>query len=187
MMKKLIKFSALSFVISAALITHSQKAFAVSPANPADIEKYLIKSPYMDFQVTINRAMIVNSIKSEYELNEIQRACLGSIEGNPNYLEVLEPYFKGILTEEEIKEADDFFATSAGQKFAEVLLRQAGAENLPPFIPPTAEEKEEIVKATTKPFFVKTKADTDAMSEEDAIKFTLPLYEKEIARCKISS
>lgn len=186
-MKKLTKFFALSFVLSSTLITHSQNAIAVSPANPTDIEKLLIKSPYMNFQVNVNRTMIVNSLKAEYELSEEQNVCLSSIEGNPNYMEVLEPYFKGILTEEEIKEADDFFSTGAGQKFTEILLRQAGAENLPPFIEPTTEEKSEIAKAITKPFFVKVKAKSDAMSEQDAINFALPLYEKETARCKISS
>lgn len=155
-------------------------------AMPADVDKLIIKSPYMDFQVNANRAMVVADIKSEFQLSPEQNACLLSLEGNPNYLLVLEPYFKGILNDDEIKEADEFFASDAGRKFSEMMLNQMGAENLPPFIEPTDSEKAEIAKALLKPFFVKVKAKTDAMSEEEAVNFMIPMVQKEMERCKIS-
>lgn len=168
--------------------TQASSAVAASTAQamPNDIEKLLIKSPYMDFQVNANRAMIVGMIKAEKQLSPEQNACLLSLEGNPNYLAVLEPYFKGILSADEIQEADAFFASDAGRKFAEMLLKQAGAEHLPPFVEPTAAEKAEITKALLKPFIVKVKAKTDAMSEQDAIEFTKPLQQSEMNRCKIA-
>ena len=153
---------------------------------PADIEKLIIQSPYMDFQVNANRALVVADIKSEFQLTPEQNACLLSLEGNPNYLATLEPYFKGILSDDEIKEADEFFASDAGRKFSEMMLKQMGAENLPPFVEPTDSEKAEIAKALLKPFFAKVKAKTDAMSEEEAMNFMLPMVQKEMERCKIA-
>lgn len=155
-------------------------------AMPAEIDKLIIQSPYMDFQVNANRALVVADIKSEFQLTPEQNACLLSLEGNPNYLATLEPYFKGILSDDEIKEADEFFASDAGRKFSEMMLKQMGAENLPPFIEPTDSEKAEIAKALLKPFFVKVKAKTDTMSEEEAINFMVPMVQKEMERCKIS-
>lgn len=155
-------------------------------AMPADVDKLIIKSPYMDFQVNANRAIVVADIKSEFQLSPEQNACLLSLEGNPTYPEILEPYFKGILSDDEIKEADEFFASDAGRKFSEMMLKQMGAENLPPFIEPTNSEKAEIAKALLKPFFVKVKAKTDAMSEEEAVNFMIPMVQKEMERCKIS-
>lgn len=158
-----------------------------STNNPTstDVEKQLIKSPYMDFQVSANRAMLVADLKAEHKLTPEQQACLLSLEGNTSYLAVLEPYFKGILNDDEIKEADTFFATDAGRKFTEIMLRQMGAENLPPFVEPTEQEKAEIAQALLKPFFVKVKAKTDAMTDEQVAEFASPIYKKEMARCKI--
>ena len=155
-------------------------------AMPTDIDKLIIKSPYMDFQVNANRALVVADIKSEFQLSPEQNACLLSLEGNPTYLEILEPYFKGILSDDEIKEADEFFASDAGRKFSEMMLKQMGAENLPPFVEPTNSEKAEIAKALLKPFFVKVKAKTDALSEEKALNFMVPMVQKEMERCKVS-
>lgn len=153
---------------------------------PADIEKLIIQSPYMEFSVQSNRVFVVNHIKSESQLTPEQNACLLSLEGNPNYLEILEPYVKGILSDDDIKEADEFFASDAGRKFAEMMLKQMGAENLPPFVEPTDSEKAEIAKALLKPFFVKMKAKTDAMSEQEALDFMMSIVDKEKARCQIS-
>lgn len=155
-------------------------------AMPADVDKLIIKSPYMEFSVQSNRVFVVNHIKSETQLSPEQNACLLSLEGNPNYLAILEPYVKGILTDNDIKEADEFFTSDAGRKFAEMMLKQMGAENLPPFVELTDSEKAEIAKALLKPFFVKVKAKTDAMSEEEAMNFMLPMVQKEMERCKIS-
>lgn len=152
----------------------------------AEIDKLIIKSPYMDFVVNTNRAVIIKDIKSEFQVTPEQNVCLHSLEGNPNYLATLEPYVKGILNDAEIKEADAFFATDAGRKFSEMMLKQIGAENLPPFIEPTAEEKAEIAKAFLKAFFVKMKAKQDAMSEQEAIDFVMTMMKKEMERCKIS-
>lgn len=174
-----------SLLITAALAT-LLSLNAYSNNQSADLEKLIIKSPYMDFQVNANRAMIVAGIKSEFQVTPEQNACLLSLEGNPSYLETLEPYFKGILSDQEIKEADEFFASDAGRKFGEIMLKQMGAENLPPFITPTADEKAQIAKAMSKPFFVKVKAKTDAMSEEEAINFAVPMMQKEVNRCKIN-
>ncbi|STZ55687.1 Uncharacterised protein [Moraxella lacunata] len=153
---------------------------------PAGIEKLIIQSPYMEFSVQSNRVFVVNHIKSESQLTPEQNACLLSLEGNPNYLEILEPYVKGILSDDDIKEADEFFASDAGRKFAEMMLKQMGAENLPPFVEPTDSEKAEIAKALLKPFFVKMKAKTDAMSEQEALDFMMSIVDKEKARCQIS-
>lgn len=155
-------------------------------AMPAEIDKLIIKSPYMEFSVQSNRAFVINHIKSETQLSPEQNACLLSLEGNPNYLAILEPYVKGILTDNDIKEADEFFASDAGRKFGEMMLNQLGAENLPPFIEPTDSEKAEIAKAMLTPSFVKMRAKTDAMSEEEAINFMLPMVQKEMERCKIA-
>lgn len=155
-------------------------------AMPADIEKLIIQSPYMEFSVQSNRVFVVNHIKSESQLTLEQNACLLSLEGNPNYLAILEPYVKGILTDNDIKEADEFFASDAGRKLSDMILNQMGAENLPPFVEPTDSEKAEIAKALLKPFFVKMKAKMDAMSEEEAMNFMLPMVQKEMERCKIS-
>lgn len=159
---------------------------ASAPTTANDIEKLMIQSPYMDFVVNSNRAVIIKDIKSEFQVTPEQNACLHSLEGNPNYLATLEPYVKGILNDAEIKEADAFFATDAGRKFSEMMLKQMGAENLPPFIEPTAEEKAEIAKAFLKAFFVKMKAKQDAMSEQEAIDFVMTMMKKEMERCKIS-
>lgn len=134
-----------------------------------------------------NRVVIVKDIKSEFQVTPEQNACLHSLEGNPNYLATLEPYVKGILNDAEIKEADAFFATDAGRKFSEMMLKQMGAENLPPFIEPTAEEKAEITKALLKAFVLKMKAKQDAMSEQEAIDFISVMMKKEMERCKISN
>ncbi|MDO4427869.1 MAG: hypothetical protein Q4B88_07040, partial [Moraxella sp.] len=91
-------------------------------AMPAEIDKLIIQSPYMDFMVNANRASVVKDIKSEFQLSPEQNACLLSLEGNPNYLETLEPYVKGILSDDDIKEADEFFASDAGRKFAQMML-----------------------------------------------------------------
>ncbi|OOS07845.1 hypothetical protein SAMN02745664_10110 [Moraxella cuniculi DSM 21768] len=155
-------------------------------AMPAEIDKLIIQSPYMEFSVQSNRTFVVNHIKSESQLTPEQNACLLSLEGNPNYLEILEPYVKGILSDDEIKEADEFFASDAGRKFAEMMLNQMGAENLPPFVEPTDSEKAEIAKAMLKPFFVKMQAKQDAMSEQEALDFIALMVNKEKARCQIS-
>lgn len=155
-------------------------------AMPADVDKLIIQSPYMEFSVQSNRAFVINHIKSETQLSPEQNACLLSLEGNRNYLAILEPYVKGILTDNDIKEADEFFASDAGRKFAEMMLKQMGAENLPPFVEPTDSEKAEIAKALLKPFFVKMKAKTDAMSEQEALDFMMSIVDKEKARCQIS-
>lgn len=178
------KFSHITTATLAALL--SLTAYGNENNQSADIEKLLIKSPYMDFQVNAHRAVIVADIKSEFEVSPEQNACLYSLEGNPSYLETLEPYFKGILSDDEIKEADEFFASDAGRKFGEIMLKQIGAENLPPFIAPTAEEKTQIAKAMSKPFFVKVKAKTDAMSEDDMVEFLVPMLQKEVIRCRIN-
>lgn len=99
-----------------------------------------------------NRVVIVKDIKSEFQVTLEQNACLHSLEGNPNYLATLEPYVKGILNDADIKEADAFFATDAGRKFSEMMLKQMGAENLPPFVEPTAEEKRKLPKHYRKHF-----------------------------------
>lgn len=156
------------------------------PAMPADIEKLIIQSPYMDFVVNSNRAIVISEIKSEFELTPEQTACLQGLESNTTYLETLDPFVKSVLNEEEIKEADEFFASDAGRKFGEMMLKQFGATNLPPSTEPTASEKAEIAKALLKPFFVKIKAKNDAMSEQEALDFTLPMMKKEMARCGIS-
>ncbi|WFF39007.1 hypothetical protein LU290_01895 [Moraxella nasibovis] len=155
-------------------------------AMPAEIDKLIIQSPYMDFQVNANRALVVTDIKSEFQLTPEQNACLLSLGGNPTYLATLEPYFKGILSDDEIKEADEFFASDAGRKFSEMMLNQMGVENLPPFVEPTDSEKAEITKALLKPFFVKMKAKTDAMSEQEALDFMMSIVDKEKAHCQIS-
>lgn len=155
-------------------------------AMPADVDKLIIQSPYMEFSVQSNRAFVINHIKSETQLSPEQNACLLSLEGNRNYLAILEPYVKGILTDNDIKEADEFFASDTGRKFAEMMLKQMGAENLPPFVEPTDSEKAEIAKALLKPFFVKMKAKTDAMSEQEALDFMMSIVDKEKARCQIS-
>lgn len=149
-------------------------------------DKLTIKSPYMDFQVTANRAMVVADIGTQFQLTPEQSACLQSSEGNANYLESLEPFFKGVLNADEIKEADEFFGSDAGRKFSDMMLGQMGVENLPPFVEPTDDEKMQITKAMLKPFFVKVKTKTDAMSEEEAVNFMMPMMQKEMARCQIS-
>lgn len=155
-------------------------------AMPAEIDKLIIQSPYMEFSVQSNRVFVVNHIKSESQLTPEQNACLLSLEGNPNYLEILEPYVKGILSDDEIKEADEFFASDAGRKLSDVILHQLGAENLPPLSEPTAEEKTQIATAMLKPFFVKMQAKQDAMSEQEALDFIALMVNKEKARCKIA-
>lgn len=164
----------------------TEQSSAGATAMPGDIDKLIIKSPYMDFVVNSNRAVLVKDIKSEFQLTPEQHACLLSLEGNPSYLTTLEPYVNGILSGDDIKEADEFFASDAGRKLGEAMLQQLGAENLPPLTEPTAEEKAEIAKAMLKPFFVKMKAKQDAMSEEEAVNFMVPMVQKEMERCKVS-
>lgn len=151
-----------------------------TPANPA------ILSPYLDFQVTANRGIVSNLLAEQYpNLTDVQKACIASTDGNTNYVSVLEPYFKGILTDAEIKEADEFLATSAGEKFKEMMYTAFGVTQAPS-IPPTAEEQKALAKAMFMPFVVKVKAKTDAMSEEEALTFMGQIVDKEKARCNIS-
>lgn len=165
----------------------NSQAASAAASLPARIDNMVVKSPFMDFQVNANRALIIKDIKSQFQLTPEQNACLHSLEGNATYLEVLQPYFQGILSADEIKEADAFFATDAGGKFADMMLRQMGAENLPPAVEPTAAEKAEIAQALVKPFFAKVKAKTDAMNEKEALDFAVPMVKKELARCKIGA
>ncbi|MCG7656172.1 hypothetical protein [Wielerella bovis] len=180
------KTAAVSEPQSVPLQSASSASSPQTNAMPADIEKLLIKSPYMDFQVNASRVAVIAAIKSEFQVSPEQNACLLGLESNPSYLSVLEPYFKGILSESEIQEADAFFASDAGRKFNEMMLKQIGAENLPPFVEPSADEKKEIAAALLKPFFIKVKAKTDAMSEQEAMEFTAPIIKKEVERCKIA-
>lgn len=153
---------------------------------PASVANMIIQSPYMDFQVTANRAMTISAIEQTYpNLTDVQKACLSSIEGNANYLSVLEPYFKGILSDDEIKQADEFLVTSAGDKFKEMMYQAMGVPNRPPFIEPDGKEKVEITKAMMMPFVAKVKAKTDVMSDEEATAFLQKLAEKELIRCNI--
>ncbi len=43
-------------------------------AMPAEVDKLIIQSPYMDFQVNANRALVVADIKSEFQLSPEQNA-----------------------------------------------------------------------------------------------------------------
>lgn len=92
---------------------------------------------------------------------------------------------KGILSNDEIKEADEFFASSTGQKLSQAILFQLGMGEAPTG-EPTAEEKVKRTKAMTKPFFVKMQSHQDAMSEEEAIAFMTSMIQKEIECCQIS-
>lgn len=151
---------------------------------PADTN--ITSSPYMDFSVKTNRTFLISHIQSSTQLTPEQVACLQSSEGDANYLQSLDPFVKGVLTADEIKEADEFFATEAGRKFEAMALNQLGAENAPPVVEPTDSEKVEIVKAASKPFVAKMQAKNDAMSEQESIDFIMSIADKEKQRCKIS-
>lgn len=164
----------------------TQATESKNETSTSEADKLTVKSPYMDFQVTANRAMVVADIGTQFQLTPEQSACLQSPEGNASYLESLEPFFKSVLSEAEIKEADEFFGSDAGRKFGDMMLGQMGVENPAPFVEPTDDEKMQITKAMLKPFFVKVKTKTDAMSEEEAVNFMMPMMQKEMARCQIS-
>lgn len=144
-------------------------------------------SPYMDFQVTANRAGIMAIMQQNHpNLTEVQKTCLTSTDGNANYVSILEPHFKSILTDDEIKQADEFLVTSAGEKFKAMMYNAIGVPNTPAFVEPVGKEKEELMAAMLMPFVVKVKTNTDNMSEEEALAFIGQIVDKEKVRCNIS-
>lgn len=142
---------------------------------------------YLDYQIKLNRTLVAITLSQDYELTELQITCLLSNDSTANYLSVLEPHFKKILSEEDFKEADEFFASETGQKFStiidgqlETLLR--GETNTS-----TDEQKAIIDEAIDKPFFTKSEAHANQMSEREALAFLHSMTDKEMARCGIES
>lgn len=169
---------------SAATTPSADTAFS-NPV-PTESDALLIKSPFMDFMVSTHRALVKARIRSELELTPEQEACLMGPAGNPNYIQILDPYVKDVLSDEEIQQADVFFATDAGRKFSEIILMATDAKNLSSFVEPTDSEKAEITKAMLQPFFTKMQAKSEAMSEEEVMAILQSLMQKELARCQIA-
>lgn len=140
---------------------------------------------YLDYQVKAMRTLVVRIMSEDYELTQTQMICLLDKDGTANYLSVLEPHFKKILSEEDFKEADEFFASQTGQKFnatidmlfEKALKGEPSAE--------TDEQKALLAEVATKPFFKKAETHANQMSEEEALAFLQSFYDKEVARCGV--
>lgn len=152
------------------------KTEVVTPANA-----------YLDYQTNVTRTLVAITLGEDYELTAEQQSCLQSKDGNANYLSVLEPYFKGILSEEDFKEADAFFASETGQKFTALINTQLD-KTLNGEAPELTDEDKAIMKEVgEKPFFTKVDAHASNMSEEEALAFLDSMSTKEIERCGISA
>ena len=154
---------------------------STSPASPIDPATLVIDSPFLAHEVAMYRALVVHMFVNTYpNLTDDQKHCLTHIEGNPNYLEVLKPFFMNTLSTDEITEADAFYASNAGGKFSHITQRMAGAD-LPPIEPPTQDERIRIFKTLDKPFGTTT----INMSDERKATLLQPIINKEAVRCKI--
>lgn len=143
---------------------------------------------YLDYQLNVTRTLVTLTLGEDYELTAEQQSCLQSKDGDTNYLSVLEPYFQGILSEEDFKEADAFFASETGQKFKTLIdaqLDNALKGDITTEL--TDEEKAVMKEAGEKPFFTKVDAHASKMSQEEALAFLDGMSAKEIERCGISA
>lgn len=160
-----------------------QHAVNVAGENAQNMQMMAGDGSFMDFHIQVNRAMIVSGLQDELVLTDEQKACLLSAESHQSYAQVLQPYFASILSAEEIRQADAFFASEAGRKFAQILLdNDDGLQNMSI----TDSQRNQIFLAVSKPFFTKVKASKEAMSRDEIVGFMLPMVQKEIIRCKLS-
>lgn len=175
-------------------LTACDKPSAPKADTPAESTKTEVATPtissnsYLDYQVNVTRTLVAITLNEDYELTAEQQSCLQSKDGDINYLSVLEPYFKGILSEEDFKEADAFFASDSGQKFKALIdaqLDNAFKDELPADL--TDEEKAVMKEASEKPFFTKVDAHASKMSQEEALSFLDGMSAKEVERCGISA
>lgn len=160
-----------------------QHAVNVAGENAQNMQMMAGDGSFMDFHIQVNRAMIVSGLQDELVLTDEQKACLLSAESHQSYAQVLQPYFASILSAEEIRQADAFFASEAGRKFAQILLGNDhdGLQNMSI----TDSQRNQIFLAVSKPFFTKVKANKEAMSSDEAVSFMLPMVQQEIIRCQL--
>lgn len=158
-----------------------------STASETPATAQTVGSPFLDFQMNTTRFLVIGTIREDYpSLTPEQQACLDSTEGNVSYLSVLEPHFKSILTADELKEADAFFASEKGQQFTAIMLRTLNNLTDPNTVTmPTDEEKTLIMEASSQPFFAKVETHTSQMSDEEALAYLYSISDKEIERCQI--
>lgn len=184
-------FSAL--MIGAVMLTACDKPAPTASEEPqtaqtqAQTQTTPTTNAYLDYQVKVTRTLVAVTLAEDYNLKEEQAMCVLSKDGTANYLSVLEPHFKKVLSEEDFKEADEFFASETGQKFSAIIDTQLenilkGEENKS-----TDEQKAIIDEAIDKPFFTKAETHANQMSEEEALAFLQSMTDKEMARCGIES
>lgn len=142
---------------------------------------------YLDYQVKVTRTLVAITLSEDYDLTKEQATCLLGNDGTANYLSVLEPHFKKILSEEDFKEADEFFVSEVGQKFSAIIDAQLESILKGEEYQGTDEQKAIFAEATSKPFFKKAETHANQMSEEEALAFLQSMTDKEIARCGIES
>lgn len=182
-------FSAL--MIGAVMLTACDKPAPTASEEPqtaqtqAQTQTTPTTNAYLDYQVKVTRTLVAVTLAEDYDLTEEQAMCVLSNDGVANYLSVLEPHFKKVLSEEDFKEADEFFASETGQKFSAIIDIQLenilkGEENKS-----TDEQKAIVGEAIDKPFFTKAETYANQMSEEEALAFLQSMTDKEIARCGI--
>lgn len=182
-----------TLMVGAIMLTACDKPASNTSEAPQTTQQSQVQTPtpntnaYLDYQVKAMRTLVVRIIFEDYELTQTQMTCLLDKDGTANYLLVLEPYFKKILSEEDFKEADEFFASQTGQKFnatIDALFEKAlkGEPNTE-----TDEEKAFLAEVATKPFFKKAETYANQMSEEEALAFLQGMTDKEVVRCGIES
>lgn len=185
----LMKLTALcsALMIGVVMLTACDKPAPATSETPPTTQTQTTPTPnaYLDYQVKVTRTLVAVTLAEDYHLTEEQAKCVLSNDGIANYLSVLEPHFKQILSEEDFKEADEFFASETGQKFSTIIDTQLdnilkGEENKS-----TDEQKAIFAEATAKPFFEKAEMHANQMSEEEALAFLQSMVDKEIARCNI--
>lgn len=146
---------------------------------------------YQQYLLASYQLIVISEIDRAYEAKHGKSVasdavnCLLDTAGHANYLAVLEPHAKKVLSAEELEQAGAFFSSSAGQKFGQTLLSHMGAQ-LPDTEPVTPEEQDIIAKAIDAPFLVKMEESLANMSEEESNEFLIDIMAPEMTRCQLA-
>lgn len=131
-----------------------------------------------------NRAGVMQMLSQKHpNMTAEQKTCLKSPEGNANYTKELEPYVANILTPEEMKQSDEFYASAAGKKFMAVMQSQINGEPLPKL---TEADQKDMMAITTQPFMQKVQREVASADKNKAMAMVMKIADAEVARCKIS-
>ncbi|MDO4427465.1 MAG: hypothetical protein Q4B88_04980 [Moraxella sp.] len=167
------------------------QASTEQPAKDTAVITGTLPPAYQQYLLASYQLIVISEIDRAYEAKHGKPVaseavnCLLETAGHANYLAVLEPHAKKVLSAEELTQAEAFFSSSAGQKFSQTLLSQMGA-GLPATEPLTAEEQAVIAESIEAPFLVKMEEALANMSEEESSEFLIDMMAPEMTRCQLA-